>query len=112
MGVTVEDLGTGYSLPKTAFRVALRLGPLASKEDFHRVKRAAARQLDRVVRKAGLRPGSGDLLERWYESEGRPVWELAWAPKGAAGRRGMADPGRDPGAAGGDAAPSGEVAHG
>lgn len=88
-GVQVQDQGTGYTLERVrrrrAYRVALRMGPSASATDFQRVKRAAVRQLARLVAQAGERYDDGTLSERNYTVDGRVVWELCWHHRTEAG---------------------------
>jgi hypothetical protein len=109
-GAVVEDMGTGYSLPvaqkgSTVYRVALRVGPQATGRDFNRVKRAAVRQLVRVVNDAGERYADGNLIERRYVVDGRLVWELSWRkkPTAPAGLRLVGDGAGRAGAPGADA---------
>ena len=84
-GVETIDQGSGYTLGKArhqrAYRVALRMSAGASLDDFHRVKRAAVKQLGRLVARAGEVYDEGRLTEREYFVDGRPVWELCWSHK-------------------------------
>lgn len=118
--VVVEDQGTGYSIDQggrkaNAYRVALRVGPEADLVDFHRLKRAAIRQLARLVARAGERYDAGTLTEREYDVHGRRVWELCWHRRPADSPRvhrvgdGRGHPARDSRHAGGGGAHAGGV---